>query len=210
MSGIARWFKGNWPLMAFALYWLTHLYIWGVWGWREAELFNAAWWFDTAGHTIFGMVMATNLLYNYKKYAMYGSFRIFGQGVLADLVTGKITKLAVYWELGELAFDFLIQPNLFTWMAKAQKGSADTIVDIVVTIIAAEFITRVYRYYNKFYKKRHPTDTEDEITEEMISLMEDASQEINSIRKGNLKKLIQANRQKLKEFLRNFFKRDDE
>jgi len=132
-----------------AVAWIIFVYIWGIWNWKETELFKMTWWFDTAGHAVFGALGSLTLLYFYMPYS-------------AELVIAKITKWGIYWEAGELFYDYFIQPNFAGWLAQAQKGSADNIIDILTTYFSARLAMFVYKH---FYQKKEIEEEIDEIAE---------------------------------------------
>jgi len=206
MNNSCRWLKNRWPLVAFAIYWVAHIYIWGLWGWGESELFNPNWWFDETGHAFFGTMMAFTLLYYYKTYSLYGIFRFTGKRHLIKDIVEDVAIYGILWELIELGWDRYLQPNYLDWLSKAQKGAADTVIDLVVNPLFAFIALVVYfflmRLFRHIYEKTHPNDgnaviVEEEV-EEVLGMLHDLDKYIRFIRKERLKQLMPS----LREFFR--------
>lgn len=185
--------------------WCLFIYIWGVWNWNEAELFDTTWWFDTAGHAIFGFLGSFTFLYYYLNYSFHGGFRLDGQKILIQLVVGKVTQWAVIWEGIEMCHDFLIQLNFVDWIAKSQKGSADNTIDILTSYVFARIVMSLYLAHEKYYKKRHSEEIEQEEIEEEIEditeRIERISELIRSKRRENLKNFLPRMKKAVKKFL---------
>lgn len=184
--------------------WCLFIYIWGVWRWNEAELFDAAWWFDTAGHAIFGFLGSFTFLYYYLNYSFHGGFRLDGQKILMQLVVGKVTQWAVIWEGVEMCHDFLIQVNFVDWLAKAQKGSADNTIDILTSYVFARIAMSLWRAYEKYYKKYSDEIEQQEIEEEIEDIterIERVSELIRLRRHEHLKNFLP----KMKKAVKKFF-----
>ncbi len=79
MGVIYQWLKNKWPPVVLVIYWSVHIYIWLIWGWEDSGLFDPAWWFDEAGHALFGAMGALTLLYLYRTYSLHGIFRFAGK-----------------------------------------------------------------------------------------------------------------------------------
>lgn len=214
MGPVAKRLRGNWPSAAFALYWIVHIYIWGIWGWKESELFNDAWWFDTAGHALAGVVGALNLLYFYKTYSLHGIFRFAGKRHLTKDIVSDVAISGIVWELIELLWDYNLQPNYFEWLAKAQKGVADTMFDLVTNPFAALLTLLFYFgssvfYYNYIYPRIYPEDAKkammEEEIDEVLEMLKHMDQKVRTIQKEHLKRLLPT----LKEFLRAIVEKEE-
>ena len=133
--------KHDWILHGFILYWCIHIYVWGLWGWSESELFhngkfspNGPWWFDFAGHAWAGIVGAINDMYLYSRRREGGLQEVrydlgdlhFTKGVVAD-----VGLAGIVWEGLEFLWDWFIQPNVAPWAALAQKNVVDNMIDLV-------------------------------------------------------------------------------
>lgn len=204
MDNIRRWFKNKWPLIVFAVYWVIHIYIWLIWRWKNSELFDSAWFFDEAGHALFGIMGAFTLLYLYRTYSLHGIFRFAGKKHLTKDIVEDIAIFGILWEFAELSWDLYLQPNYLDWLAKAQKGAADTVIDIIVNPLFALLALIVFFYCIRIgkyiYKKIYPddkniADVEEEI-EEALEMLKYLDEKVRFLRKEQLKLL----KPKLKEF----------
>ena len=196
----------KWPLIAFSAYWIVHIYIWGIWGWGESELFNPNWWFDETGHAFFGIMMALTLLYYYKTYSLHGIFRVAGRRHLIKDIVEDVAIYGILWELIELGWDRYLQPNYLDWLSKAQKGTADTVIDLVINPFFA-FIALVAYFslmylFKHIYEKTHPNDRNaaivEEEVEEALEMLHYLDKYIRLVRKERLKQLMSS----LREFFR--------
>lgn len=180
---------------------ILFIIIWGVWGWQETKLFYEAWWFDALGHAITGFGGALALRYLFKKHHRAKDiFEFsFGRPLLSALVEKWIMRCAFTWEIIEFCWDEWGQPWL-SWLAQAQKGSADTMIDLIITIGAGYGALIFVRWREARYDKRHPEDTEKREVQEALFILERAS-ELKHIRK-------QARRQKYIRRVISFFQRD--
>lgn len=162
--------------------------IWGVWGWQEAILFSGAWGFDTIGHTIAGFGGALALRHLFKKHHRTKNiFEFsFGRPLLSALVEKWVMRSAFTWEIIEFCWDEWGQP-LLSWLAKAQKGSADTMLDLIVTIGAGFGALALFRRYEERYDKRHPDDVEKREVQEALFMFKHAS-ELKHVRKQSYRR----------------------
>ena len=200
MNNIHHWFKNRWPFVVFAIYWSIYIYIWGIWGWRDSELFDIAWWFDEAGHALGGIMGALTLLYLYKTYSLHGIFRFAGKKHLTKDIIEDVAIFGILWELGELAWDLYLQPNYLFWLAKAQKGAADTIIDLITNPLFAFITLIIYfscvRLSKYIYKKIYPGDENiaaaEEEVEEVLEILAYLSLKTRLLKKHQLKRLVPA------------------
>ncbi len=207
MGVIYQWLKDKWPPVVLAIYWGVHIYIWLIWGWKDTELFNSAWWFDEAGHALFGVTGALTLLYFYRTYSLHGIFRFAGKKHLTKDIVEDVAIFGILWEFGEMIWDLYFQPN-FIQLAMAQKGVIDTVIDLVVNPIFALITLVIYfscaRLYARIYERNYPDDkntaaVEGEV-EETLEMLRYVSQKVRSLRKEHLKHL----RPTLKEIVHFF------
>lgn len=168
---------------------LFFIYIWGVQGWNDTELFNRTWWFDASGHAIFGFFGALLLIYAIRTYAAKGIFIFSGQKLLMVIVVAGITILGVVWESLELIWDIRLQPNYFNWIAQAQKGSADTTIDLVINTFFALLGVLSYSGYNSIYHKLYPDEAEKSEIEDTIEMIRSVSENISRRRRKKLQNL---------------------
>lgn len=185
--------------LAFISFWLLFLFTWGYL-WQDAELFGKAWWFDVLGHTVFGFFGAFTLLYLLRVYAIKGIFVFAGRFFLSIFIISIITILGVFWEVGELLWDLKLQPDYFNWIAKAQKNSVDTTVDILTNTGFAFFAMLLYGLYNKWYEKYYPNEYE---KEEVIEMQAKIARFSKDIRKRRKKYFKEEMKPVLKELVRN-------
>ena len=171
------------------LFWVGFLYIWGLSGWQDAELFNKVWWFDTAGHALFGIAFAWMLLLIISGHAVKGAFLFTGKIFLSIVVIAGVMLVGILWEAAERLWDWYLQPNYFMWLAKAQKDSVDTVSDILVNFCSAFFFVTCYHIYNIIYEKWHPDEAEKTEIEETIEMIQYVSEKIRRRRREHLPKL---------------------
>ena len=174
---------------------LAFIYIWGIWGWRDSELFDAAWWFDTAGHAIFGFGVGLALIYLISTYAAKGIFLFAGKRLLAVVVISIIMIVGILWEAVELLWDAYLQPNYFSWYAKAQESSIDTTIDILVNLIFVSFAMIAYRLYTNIYEKLNSNKAEENEINETIEMINHLSQKIRTRRHEHIRHLQSALKQ---------------
>ena len=208
MGNIRQWFKNRWPVAIFTIYWSIHVYIWLIWGWQKSELFNRAWWFDEWGHALFGIMGALTLLYLYKTYSLHGIFRFAGKKHLTKDIVEDIAIFGIIWEIIELSWDLYLQPSYFDWLSKAQKGAADTVIDLIVNplfallaLVICFFCARFYAYvYEKIYPDDENTADVEEKIEEALEMLKYLDKNVRLLRKEHLKRLMPT----FKEFFRLF------
>lgn len=186
---------------AIAITVILFIIIWGVWGWQEAILLSNAWRFDALGHAIAGFGGALALRYLFKKHNRAKNiFEFsFGRPLLSALVEKWVMRGAFAWEIIEFCWDMWGQPWL-SWLGQAQKGSADTMIDLIVTIGAGYGALILVRWREARYDKWHPEDTEKREVQEALFILERAS-EFKHIQK-------QARRRKYIRRVISFFRRD--
>ena len=200
MKNILYWFKNKWLIIIFGIYPITHMYIWLNLGWGEVELFDRAWWFDEAGHALFGIIGALILLYLYKTYSLHGIFRFAGKKHLTKDIIEDVAFLGIIFELAELGWDLYLQPNYLAWLAKAQKGAADTMIDLIINPFFAFITLMIYfhciRLGRYIYKKIYPYDKNtaavEEEVEEALEVLRYLSLKTRFFKKHQLKCLLPA------------------
>ena len=181
---------------------LAFAYIWGVWGWENSELYESGWWFDTAGHAVFGFLWAFILLYWTRKY-LYWLYVILPKILLAFVIMALVNWIETqFWECAELLWDKWLQPNYFPHLAKAQKGSVDNAVDILVTSYAALVAMIFWGGYRKFYEWKWPNDAQKEAIEEEKEKARLHAREIMQMGREHRKQIMQEFRRSLKRKLK--------
>lgn len=177
-------------------FWLLFSYFWTKWGWNStATLFDYHWWYDTAGHAVFGFAGGLTLLYLFHTYAVVGIFRFAGKKFLGIIIVAIITLIGIFWEAGELLWDLRIQPNYFSWLGVAQINSIDTTVDLLTNTFFSAFSMLTYSCYSRVYEYLYPNEDEKEEIEEIIALIRHASLQIGARRRENLKHIVPALRE---------------
>ncbi|KKT40561.1 MAG: hypothetical protein UW28_C0022G0006 [Parcubacteria group bacterium GW2011_GWA2_44_13] len=180
---------------------LVFTYVWGPWGWVNAELWGSDWWFDTLGHAIFGFGWAFALLYWAKKYLNWIYIQLH-KFLLAIVIIAMVTWIETqFWEGIEFLWDKWAQPNFFLHLATAQKGNLDTTLDILFTSYAAAIAMIFWGAYRKFFAWKWPNEALKEAHEEIIERSKLSAEEIQSIQTEH-KKLVVA---KIRSFWEKHF-----
>lgn len=167
--------------------------IWGLWAWEISELWSSGWKFDAIGHAFFGFVWAFILLYWIIKYfpRLYIQVPKF---IIAFIIISIVTAVleVVVWEIliEWLLWDSWLQPTYFTWLAKAQKGSADTNVDIVITLFGSIFAMLLWWVVRAFYAWKWPNEAATEAIEETRERAEMSAAEITAMQKEHRKQVV--------------------
>lgn len=217
--------KPVWPLFAWGAYWIIHILVWGVWGWKESELFrngtfspNGPWWFDFAGHAWAGIMGAFNDLYLYSRSRRGGlqeRRREMGDLQLTKCVVADVGLAGIGWEAIELLWDRLLQPNFAVWAAKAQKDIVDNVIDVVTNpagaLIGVLFAFAAIAVFNRWIKKKADEEETDaleiiRITEE-IEACEDQLEEISRRLQRTQREFIIQHLRRRRERLRTFWKK---
>lgn len=177
-------------------FWFAFAYVWLIWGWKDTNhLFTAPWWFDTAGHALYGFMGSFTLLYFFQNYAAGGIFRFTGRIFIAVVIASSVSLIGVFWEMTELFWDAWIQPGYLRWLGKAQSDSVDTSIDIIVNTLGAIFAMGMYGLYNFIFQKIHPEDDDIFKTDELIEDIRHVSRKIQTHRREHLKHIIPAIRE---------------
>lgn len=167
--------------------------IWGLWAWEASELWSSGWKFDAVGHSFFGFVWAFILLYWIIKYfpRLYIQVPKF---IIAFIIISIVTAVleVVVWEIliEWLLWDSWLQPTYFTWLAKAQKGSADTNMDIVITLFGSIFAMLLWWGGRAFYAWKWPNEAAIEAIEEARERAEMSAAEITAMQKEHRKQVV--------------------
>lgn len=172
-----------------AFSWIWWHYSWG----EETELFTRGWWFDAFGHALTGFLWAWMVLYwsrcySPENYVFDSKFRT-ARDVVFKVTLGEI----FLWEICiELLWDSQIQPNFVSWMAKAQKGAADNMLDILFTALAASLAMILWGLYRKYYAWRWPDEAQREEIEEENARSRIFAKRILALRKEHQKRALRA------------------
>lgn len=146
------------------LLWALFTFIWGFWTWGDDGILGSlGWWFAELGHVIFGMLWGLHEIYFFKQYNIRGSGLISGRrrDYLEIFIVASVAFVGLVWEILELSWDGVLQPHFFPLQALAQKGQADTIIDLILNPCGAFIAFRTYCLLEKkFYKKFYLDDPE--------------------------------------------------
>ena len=133
-------------------------FIWGQWKWRTAEFGTQEWWFDNLGHTIGGVIIARQLLYEVEYFFPTVIYRrVLTWAIPYLIIPAAALLLALGWETGEMYHDY-------PWYAlqQAQKGGADTTIDIIITVFFAYGTILIKRQLvDRLREKLHPDETKE-------------------------------------------------
>lgn len=172
---------------------ILFLLIWGVLAWGESELWSFLWTFDAVGHFAFCFVWGFIFLYWIKTY-WRGAYVVVPKWAWALTIIAFVTTVieVIVWEIliEWLLWDSWLQPAYFHWLAKAQKGSEDTILDIVVSLLGAVFAMLAWWASRKFYAWKWPNEDVEEEIEEARERNEVFAEEINAMQKEHRKQVI--------------------
>lgn len=188
-------------------WWITFTYI-ALHNWGETQdPWTRGWLFDELYHKIFGITLEWNLIYVYRTLFKKGVSPLFGARWSRFLIVMFVTvcivgALGYVWELIENRWDTDLQPNLFPWLGKAQKGQIDTLIDLALNPCGAliGFIAycRAERFiYERFYRIQQEEVEIDDLYQEVEShffeaecLLKKIRAEKRGIIKQRFKKLV--------------------
>lgn len=177
--------------------------------WGEVELWNFSWTLDAFAHFKFGLVSGFILLYwiktNCSDVLIYSP-----KWMVAFIIVSIVTAIfeVLIWEIliEWLAWDAWLQPNYFPWRAKAQKGSTDTNLDILVTLLGATTSMIFWWLYRIYFEWRWPNAAVEEKIEEAAERRAATTEEITQMKKEHQKKVRARLKQKIKIKLMRFKK----
>jgi len=173
MNSILRKHKRIFDVFLY-LFWITFAYIW-LTEWGKVVLFNEKWWFDIAGHALFGFAGTITLLYRYHIKSSRGVYYIAGYNLLSREIITRVGLYAIVWEFIELLYDLQIHTIYPSWLAKAQESSIDTSLDVLVAVCISTITMIGYVLFNKAYEKLYP----DDFIKEKKSMLEDVMRHVN-------------------------------
>lgn len=174
-----------WNALLF-IFWSLFVYVW-LRGWNNAAMFDRGWWFDAGGHALFGFLGALTFFYLFRRYAVRGIFNIAGDFFLALIIVSVVTSLGLLWEGIELGYDLAIQPSVADWLAKAQKNSVDTTIDMLENAGFAVLAMLAVAAYRALHRKRHSDESEREEIEELSARIEHLSRDLRRRRAEQLR-----------------------
>lgn len=152
-------------ISASVIFWIAFIYIWGLKGWNDAQLFTKWWWFDFLGHVIAGIILSINIFFILRNYTSpRKSFRLLSNGYQGFFVVTIMITVSTFWEFFEGILDvvnILFQIGRFP----AQTHALDTTIDIFTT--SAVSIPAVYFYIQtiSYFQKKFPNE---KLQEEII------------------------------------------
>lgn len=182
-------------------FWLIFYFIWGKWKWRTAAFGTPEWMFDNIGHAIFGIVIALNLLYEISYFFPAALLRPAKRALIRYAFTPAVAIIfAAFWEVGEMIHDF------GGYAVQAQKGGADTTIDILITFFAS-FIGVLFHSLSKdLFDRLRSEETEmDELqirVDEWDAEGKELAREIKAFRRRRRKELPPALWNKVRDLLR--------
>ena len=146
-----------------------------------------------------GFVWAFMVLYWKRAYSP-GSYIVTNKFDTAFDVVAKITLgEIVFWEFFvEFLWDMKIQPDYASWLAKAQKGAADNMLDIIFTMLAATAAMALWGFYGKIYKKFYPNEAEQDMILEAKENARQLGQKLIAMKKIHRKHAIKELRKTLR------------
>jgi hypothetical protein len=168
---------------------LSFTFIWGGYGWREITLFSHEWWFDSYGHAIGGFGLGFIVL-NYIKQQDLDFYELNKRKYILSRAASIVWRFAVLWEGLELAWDFFLQPTAFDWLAKAQKGSADTTIDALLTGIFGDVALISWRLSLFWWEKKFPNKAKMEEMRIMRKRMNYVAQEVSTLTREHRKNVV--------------------
>ena len=180
----------NWTNLIMVLANLVFIYIWGVLNWGDAEVGSNGWWFDELGHVISGFGWFFIWLHLIRSY-MPATYLVTNKTFLGIVIVAIVTIAeAILWEGGELLWDLKIQPDYVSFLAKAQKGSVDTILDILFTFAAAFLAMALWEIWRKFCSKKWPDITKKEAAMEAKAKARLLAEEILKMERAHRKQVL--------------------
>lgn len=158
------------------IFWSLFAAIWGFWQMDRMayDIFSPNWWFDEAGHALFGVLLAVSLLILHQNYSVVYPplLRALGEGHHMRDIVGEVALGAVLWEAAELIKDLYSQMNYSAWIARAQLNSVDTTLDIISAVLLAILTLFAYEAAKKLYHYLRLHDESDESREEADNALE--------------------------------------
>ncbi len=182
------------------IFWSLFAAIWGFWvGGLQYEMFEPGWWFDTAGHALFGAFLAVSLLILHQSYSVIYPplLRALGEGHHMRDIIGEVAIGAVMWEAAELIRDLYVQKNYPAWITRAQLNSVDTTLDIISAVLFAILTLLAYEAAKKIYHRLRRDESKEEAVD-AIKILEYFAKRAHLRSQRELKRII--------SFLKNSFK----
>ncbi|MBI4119663.1 MAG: hypothetical protein HY456_02345 [Parcubacteria group bacterium] len=164
-------------------------FIWGWQGWRAVETFGPAWWFDEIGHAIFGLGYTFAVLYWIRTYAP-AAYYTAPKWFISVTTNAIMTMAGVIWEAIELLWDLWLQPNFAAWLAKAQKDSVDTTIDILVTAVFSTLALIARHVFLKWYESRYPNEALKEAIKRAEEQGRQLGKEVQPMRREHRKRIL--------------------
>lgn len=189
------------------LMWYGFYFIWGPWKWRTAEFGTPEWMWDNYGHILGGFFGTFHCIYELRYFfptlfLMQGRRGIIIRRLmLYAAVPIVVFVVALLWELSEMAHDFQ------DYAVQAQKGGADTTIDIALAMIFCGLALLVHKRFFSSVNKLLPLDSNklaelEERAEALRIERDDLNREIRELKRSQLKELTPAWLKKYKEKMR--------
>ena len=148
----------RYPRVVIGSYWCAHAAFFLVFSWRPFTTFDDAWWRDLSAHAIAGYALLISLsvacrrprpeprwLRRFSEWFLVG--RSYARAAAFGLVEG------VAWELFEFMLD-RAREHLPFFLAAAQGGWADNVLDIAVALPTALLAMACIRWYERRQQAR--------------------------------------------------------
>lgn len=133
-----RWNAIDWSGLLGHLFWLSIWYgfylVWGKFKWRTAEYGSPEWMFDNYGHALGGFIGGFQGMYElwyFFPFLYYDRGRVLWWFAIFIVIPAIVICGALGFEVGEMIYDFQ------QYAIQAQKGGADTTIDITLAFVFA-------------------------------------------------------------------------
>lgn len=130
--------------------WLGFYLVWGKFKWRTAEFGSPEWMFDNIGHALGGLAGGFQGMYElwyFFPFLYYERGRALRWFAIYIVIPAVVSLLAWGFEFGEMYHDFL------DYAIQAQKGGADTTIDVGLAIVFSYTGIAAWHLYNRIKEK---------------------------------------------------------
>lgn len=149
-----RWKEIEWSGVFAHLSWLAVWYgfylVWGRFKWRTAEYGSPEWMFDNLGHALGGFIGGFQGMYElwyFFPFLYYDRGRVLRCFSIYVVIPAAVIFAALCFEVGEMIHDFQ------GYAIQAQKGGADTTIDIALAFFFAYPGIAAWYFYNKIRER---------------------------------------------------------
>ncbi len=134
-------------------YWCAHAALFLVFSWRPFETFDGNWWRDLSAHALAGYTLLISLFIACRRprsdagwLRRHGEWFLAGRSPLRAVLFGL--EESFLWELSEFVLD-RVREYLPFYIAAAQDGWKDTLLDIAVALPTAVLAMYCIRWYER-------------------------------------------------------------